>query len=175
MSHHHVVVAVLAAACAGGRPGSGQPPPASPPPAPPAPDRSSPAPDAGVTPTLTDADCAAFGAAPVLALATVRSATPDCSSVGHTRVVLDVLRLARGARVAVVSVSYALHEQGAPRLSPGDHVVIAVEPRPLPAEDVYCVPMPARDGAVMRAIRVDSGGAGDRLLDDLGGGAACAP
>lgn len=175
---------VLLAACASGSsdgeraPAAEPAPQAAPAPAPaPAAPVPAPPPDAGSAGgvRVPAGICADLRAAPALALATVRASTPDCSSVGHQRIVFDVVELARGAGIQVVSHSHLLYQKDAPRFAAGDHAILGIEPDTLPAEQEMCVPMPARQGRVTTAVRVDSTDAGRRLLGDLARGAACAP
>ncbi len=172
---------VLLGACASSssdgteRPPAGEPTPAPSPVAPspaPAPPEPPPAPAAAdeAAAALPAEICAGLRAAPALALAVVRAATPDCSGVGHTRIVFDVVELARGTGIAVVSHSHLLYTKDGPRFAGGDHAVLAIEPAALPAEEEMCVPLPKRDGRVTRAVRVDSAAAGARLLERLSGG-----
>jgi hypothetical protein len=164
----HLIVA-LAGACAA------DPPPASVHPVrvePPA--RTEPAeggepkqarPVAESAPALSREDCDAFEAAPALAVAVVVTSEPDCSSVGHTRTVLEVRSLGRGAGIERVGTSRTLYSNEEPRLQVGDTALVAIEPRLSPAETVHCVALPERQGSVRHAVKVDSLATSQALLD----------
>jgi hypothetical protein len=126
---------------------------------------------AGVT--LGGADCRAFGAARALGAAIVASVSPDCSGVGHNRIVLDVRRLARGEGIAQIVTSRPLIGATSRELAPGDALVVAIEPEVRAAEIVHCVPLPARQGVLRHAVEVDSLATAERVLDDIAAGRAC--
>jgi len=179
-----LALAVLAACGAGSQAPARQPPVASPVarPAPPATRPAGPvtdapavAPDAsGATAvSLSEADCRAFGAARALGVAVVTSVRPDCSGVGHNRIVLEVRWLARGERIATVVTSRPLVGPARGELAVGDTLVAAIDPEVRAAETVYCVALPAREGVLRHAIEVDSLATARRVLDELAAGRAC--
>ena len=167
-------LAVLAACGAGSQAPAGQPPAA---PVAPVPSGQAVAPEAPAEPavSLSEADCRAFGAARALGVAVVASVQPDCSGVGHNRIVLEVRRLARGERIATIVTSRPLVGLGRGELAVGDTLVVAIEPEVRAAETVYCVALPAREGVLRHAVEVDSQAAAGRVLDDLAAGRACPP
>lgn len=184
-----LALAVLAA-CGAGSPAPASPPPVAPPVSPATadaagtPSTSTPAtggpagaPDAsaGAAASLSESDCRAFGAASALGAAVVASVTPDCSGVGHSRIVLEVRALARGERIATIVTSQPLWGASRGELAVGDTLVVAIEPAVRPAETVYCVPLPAHEGVLRHAIEVDSLDVAERVLDDLAAGRACPP
>lgn len=125
--------------------------------------------------TLAEADCRAFGAARALGVAVVASVRPDCSGVGHNRIVLDVRRLARGEGIAQIVTSRPLIGTARSELAVGDALVVAIEPEVRVAEIVHCVPLPARQGVLRHAVEVDSLATAERVLDDIAAGRACPP
>ncbi len=135
------------------------------------------APDAPAEPAvgLSEADCRAFEAASALGAAVVVSVTPDCSGVGHNRIVLEVRALARGERIATIVTSRPLWGASRGELAVGDTLVVAIDPEVRPAETVYCVALPAHEGVLRHALEVDSLATAERVLDDLAAGRACPP
>lgn len=187
--HLRIALAVLAACGAGSQAPASQPP-AAPPGSPvtdgpagasspvtSATDGQAAAPGSPVEPavSLSDADCRAFAAASALGAAVVVSATPDCSGVGHDRIVLEVRELARGERIATIVTSRPLWGAARGELAVGDTLVVAIDPAVRPAETVYCVPVPAHEGVLRHAARVDSLAAARRVLDELSAGRGCPP
>lgn len=170
-----LALAVLTACGASSQTPASQPP-AGPPVSPTA-DGPAGAPDAPVEPavSLSEADCRAFDAARALGAAVVVSVTPDCSGVGHNRIVLEVRTLARGERIATIVTSQPLMGPDRGELAVGDTLVVAIEPAVRPAETVYCVPLPAHEGVLRHALEVDSLDAARRVLDELAAGRACPP
>ena len=116
---------------------------------------------------LTAADCRAFATPRPIAIAVVAHSTPDCSGVGHARIVLDVVRLERGTGIARVVTSRPLNAPGEPAFAVGDHLVIAIEPGTRPAETVQCVALPAHGGTVGHAIGATSRAQAEQLLAQL--------
>ncbi len=170
-----LVLAVLTACGAGSQAPAGQPP-AAPPVAPVAEAHAgAPAAPADPAASLPEADCRAFGAASALGAAVVVRVTPDCSGVGHNRIVLEVRRLARGERIATIVTSRPLMGPARGELAVGDTLVVAIEPEVRAAESVYCVALPAREGVLRHAVKVDSLAAAERVLDELASGRACPP
>jgi hypothetical protein len=159
-SNLRFTLSVLAVACSG--------PPRSEPARP-----EVPAPDAAIAidaavdsprhAALADADCRTLSSAGALAIATVASTTPDCSGVGHERIVFDVVRLVRGANVTKVVTSRALYGRQ-DRITEGDTFLIAIDPADHPAATVACVPLPAHQGTVKHLVRVASLAAGEQAL-----------
>ena len=90
-----------------------------------------------------------------MGVAVVTRSTPDCSGVGHLRIVLDVKQLVRGDAINTVIASRPLYG-GTNRFAAGDTVLVAIEPGARPAETVACVPLPARDGVARELVRVDA-------------------
>jgi hypothetical protein len=123
--------------------------------------------------TLVEADCQAFGAARALGVAVVASVSPDCSGVGHNRIVLDVRRLARGEGIAQIVTSRPLIGPARSELAVGDALVVAIEPEVRAAEIVHCVPLPARQGVLRHAVEVDSLATAERVLDEIVADRAC--
>ena len=115
--------------------------------------------------SLADADCRALATAQVLGVAVVVSSVPDCSGIGHARIVLEVQQLARGAAIQTVVTSRPLHgvDEG-PRFREGDTVVISIAAAKEPARTVSCVPLPASDGTVSHAVSVEDTDEGRRML-----------
>jgi hypothetical protein len=172
------VLAVLAACGAGSRAPAGLSPIAQPPAAPPvapvaAPHAGAPEDPAGPAGSLSAADCRAFHAAPALGAAVVASVTPDCSGVGHNRIVIEVRSLARGQHITTIVTSQPLIGPVRGELAVGDTLVVAIDPAGRPAETVYCVPLPAHEGVLRHALEVDSLDTARRVLDELAAGRAC--
>jgi hypothetical protein len=182
-----LALAVLAACGAGSQAPAGQlpaAPPAAPPvvapvapPVAPVTDAHAGAPDTPAEPavSLSEADCRAFEAASALGVAVVASVDPDCSGVGHSRIVLEVRRLARGERIATIVTSRPLVGPARGELAVGDTLVVAIDPEVRAAETVFCVALPASEGALRHAFEVDSLAAAGRVLDELAAGRACPP
>jgi hypothetical protein len=178
-----LALAVLAACGAGSQAPAGppgRPPLAAPPAAPsvaPVSDGLAGAPDISAEPavSLSEADCRAFDAARALGAAVVASVTPDCSGVGHHRIVLEVRGLARGERISTIVTSQPLGGPSRGELAVGDTLVVAIEPAVRPAETVYCVPLPAHEGTLRHSVEVDSLATARRALDELAAGRACPP
>jgi hypothetical protein len=171
--------AVLAA-CGTGSQTPARPPPSTPPSAPPvvlAGEGHAGAGDAPADPgvSLSEDDCRAFGAASALGAAVVVSIQPDCSGVGHNRIVLEVRRLARGERISTLVTSRPLAAPDRHELSVGDTLVVAIDPEARAAETVYCVPLPAHEGRLRHAVEVDSLVTAGHVLDELAAGRACPP
>lgn len=135
------------------------------------------APDTPAEPavSLSETDCRAFGPARVLGAAIVASVQPDCSGVGHDRIVLEVRRLARGERIATIVTSRPMVGPDRGELAVGDTLVVAIEPEVRAAATVFCVALPAHEGVLRHAVKVDSLAAADRVLDELAAGRACPP
>lgn len=131
-------------------------------------------PRAAPAPTLPAGDCRALRGARALAVAAVVLSEPDCSGVGHQRVVLEVRQLARGAGIERIVTSRPLGSADGPAFQKGDLFVVAVEPGVRPAEVVYCVALPAHQGSVRHALKVGSEDEARRILDEVAAGAPCA-
>jgi hypothetical protein len=124
--------------------------------------------------TLAADDCTVLHDAPALGVAVVILSKPDCSSVGHRRIALEVRRLVRGTAIQYLVTSRPLYERGDKELEVGDVVVVAIEPVQRPAETVYCVALPAHEGTVKRAVEVDSEATANRIADEIAAGTTCA-
>ena len=123
---------------------------------------------------LTAADCRAFAEALGLGIAVVASSTPDCSGIGHARIVLEVQHLSRGGGIRSVVTSRPLYSgDHAERMREGDVLVVAMTPNAQAARTVSCVRLPASDGDLERAVVVTSVDAGRRLIDAILDGSAC--
>jgi hypothetical protein len=118
-------------------------------------------------PPLSREDCDAFDSASALAIAVVVVSQPDCSSVGHLRVVLEVQRLVRGSGMTHVGTSRALFSQSELRFEVGDTLLVALEPEIQPAETFHCVSLPDRQGSVRHAVKVASISEAEPLLDAI--------
>lgn len=169
------LVTIALVACGGRSSSPAALAPAEPPPRPePAPVRAvDPAPVDAARPALAPADCTALRSAPALGVAVVTSRTPDCSGIGHARIVLEVRRLARGSAITRIVTATPLHGEDSQRFAAGAVVVAAIEPAPGAAATVDCVPLPAHEGTLRHAIAVESITAGEHLLDELAAGRAC--
>ena len=132
-----------------------------------------PEPDFAAT-ALSPADCRAFESADALGVAIVASVTADCSSVGHVRMLLEILELSRGEGIQLVEFTRTLAAWGEPNLEQGDTVVVAIQPADMPAETVHCVPFPARQGVVHHVLKVDNYAAGADVLARWANGRGCA-
>lgn len=115
--------------------------------------------------------CAALSKAKNLAVVEVVAATPDCSGVGHLRVVLEVRGPAHGRAMKTIVTSEPLI--GLDRTSKGDVFVASLEHRPGPKKNVYCVPMPAHDGRVREKIPVANVAEGTATLQRILAGGPC--
>lgn len=124
---------------------------------------------------LSTEQCRAFTDAGAIGIAVVASRTPDCSSVGHNRIVLDVQRLGRGQDIATLVTSRPLYGAARNELAVGDIVVVAIEPVVRPAETLMCVPLPAHQGTVRLALEAASLADAERILADITSGRACTP
>jgi hypothetical protein len=122
---------------------------------------------------LPAADCRALRAGRALGVAVVVESRPDCSGIGHLRVVLEVRRLARGTGIERIVTSRPLYGSREPRLEVGATVIAAIEPEVRPAETVYCVALPARQGSVRHAMQVDSLEAAEPILEVLASDRPC--
>ena len=120
--------------------------------------------DAAARPVLAAADCRALASAPALAIATVASSKADCSSIGNTYVVFDVVRLVRGENVARVVIRRPLYGTERP-FAVGDTFVVAIEPDVRPAQTVQCVPLPAHEGNVRHFVHASSAMDAERLVE----------
>jgi hypothetical protein len=114
---------------------------------------------------LDAAECGGFAPARALAIATVASSTPDCSGVGHARIVFDVVKLVRGENITRVVASEPLHRAGSDRIAVGDTFVVAIEPEQRPAQTVHCVSLPAREGVVRHRLRAESAADAEQIVD----------
>jgi hypothetical protein len=126
--------------------------------------------DAPLTRALDDADCKALGGATALAVAVVTTSKPDCSSVGHLRIALEVKKLVRGDGITTVTASGPLYGPRGPRLKVGETVIVAIDPATRPAETVYCVPLPASEGTGRHITRIDDPDNVDRALAQIEAG-----
>lgn len=129
--------------------------------------------DPFVPPALSEADCKAFLGAPALAVAVVVTSQADCSGIGHLRVVLEVRHRNDATDIDLVSTSRPLYAQSMPAYRLGDAFIVAIEPAAVPAETVYCVPLPARQGQVLHLVGVDDESAGERTIEGLLAGELC--
>jgi hypothetical protein len=126
--------------------------------------------DAPLARALDDNDCKALSGAPALAIAVVTTSKPDCSSVGHLRIALEVKKLVRGDGITTVTASGPLYGPRGPRLAVGETVIVAIDPGTHPAETVYCVPLPAREGTGRHLVRLDDPGNADRAIAQIEAG-----
>jgi len=124
---------------------------------------------------IAEADCRALSSAPALGIAVVTSRTPDCSGVGHDRIVLEVRQLARGEAITRVVTSRPLAGPARAELPVGAFAVVAIAPEVRPAETVHCVPLPAHEGTVQHAIEVGSLDEAEEIVAQLATDRACAP
>ena len=108
--------------------------------------------------------CKSLRSSPAAGLVRVTLDEPDCSGIGNIQRLFEVVYVANGGNLATLYHSEPLIGPSRPRVEVGDLFIASIEPKKMPAERVYCVQVPKRDGYVREFAPVADEDEGRELL-----------